>query len=400
MKRDRGERGQTLPITAIAIALLMGFAALAVDAGYLEYKQRTQQTAADSAAIAGGWALLAGTSVSSAAQSSASANGFTDNGKSIVVSATSPPGTGPNSGNSSAVEVNITVQYPPFFSAIWGRTNNAVSARAVARVENNPNGPCIWSLSGDFTDNSGTLSAPCGILASKDVQINNSTVSVPSIGAGGHVSANPSGTVVSEGIPAFNDPCQTIPGCRALTAEFPYGSAPGPGPFSSCAKTAPASGSSLTYGCYPSLNGSFNLAPGLYVITGDVSASFTCNTCNATAGVTLVIGGKVNLNGGTSTLNSAPNADGTSTPSIGDGSSGVPGVLIYQTTKSTSPENFSAQSLLGMIYAPGAHINLDGGSSTLTVTYLVAADIVANKAVVTVPSAGGGNPSQVPVLAE
>lgn len=400
MDKHEFQRGQTLPIVAIGIVLLMGFAALAVDAGYLEYKQRLQQTAADSAAIAGGWALLGGSGPQAAAQASTAINGFTNDGTTVLVTATSPPGSGPNAGNSSAVEVNITVQYPAYFSAVWGRTQNAVSTRAVATIESNPNGPCIWALSGDFTDNSGTISAPCGILASKDVQINNSNVTVPSIGAEGHVSATPSGTVVSEGIPPFNDPCQTIPGCKALTALFPYGSAPGLGPFKSCAATAPTSGASLTYGCYPSLSGSFDLAPGLYVIPGDVSASLTCNTCNATAGVTIVIGGKVNLNGATSNLSAAPNYEGNGTPSITDGSSGVAGVLIYQTTKSTSPENFSAQSLMGMIYAPGAHINLNGGSSTLAVTYIVASDIVANKSVIAVPNAGGGSPSQVPVLAE
>lgn len=400
MKKHELERGQTLPIVAIAVVLLMGFTALAVDAGYLEYKQRTQQTAADAAAIAGAWQLLAGNSPLSAAQASASTNGFTDNGTSVVVSATSPPATGPNAGNANAVEVNLTVQYPAIFSVVWGRTQNAVSTRAVAVVQSSSSGPCIWSLSGDFTDNNGSISAPCGILANKNVQINGSTVSVPSIGAGGHVSSSPSGTVVSEGIPAFSDPCRTIPGCRALTAEFPYGSAPGNGPFASCSSVSPPSGSSLTAGCYPSMSGSFDLAPGLYVVKGDLSASFTCNTCNATGGVTLVVGGKVNLNGATTVLNAAPNYNGTGTPSIGDGTSGVPGILIYQTTSSTSPENFSAQTLLGMIYAPGAHINLDGGSSRLAVTYLVAADIVANKSVIAIPNSGGGNPSQVPVLAE
>lgn len=396
MHKHDGERGQTLPIVAIAVVLLVGFAALAVDAGYLEYKQRTQQTAADAAAISGAWALLSGGSVTPAAQASATTNGFTDDGTTVVVSATSPPGDGPNNGNTSAVEVNVTVQYPAVFSAVWGRKQNAVSTRAVAVVENDPNGPCIWAISGDFTDNNGTISAPCGILASKDVQINGATVTVPSIGAGGHVSSSPSGTVVSQGIPAFSDPCQTIPGCRALTAMFPYGSAPGPGPFSSCVA---ASGTSLTANCYTSLSGTFDLAPGLYVVQGDLSASFTCNTCTANSGVTLVVGGKVNLNGATSVLTAPPNYQGTGTPTI-SGSSGAPGVLIYQTTKSTSPENFSAQSLLGMIYAPGAHLNLDGGSSTLSVTYVVASDIVANKSVITVPAGGSGNPSQVPVLAE
>ena len=54
-----------------------------------------------------------------------------------------------------------------------------------------------------------------------------------------------------------------------------------------------------------------------------------------------------------------------------------------------------------MLYAPGAHINLNGSGSTLTISYVVAADIIANGAVVTVPSATCASCiDQTPVLAE
>ena len=40
MQRGIGQRGAVLPLIAICLAVLMGFAALAIDVGYLEYQQQ------------------------------------------------------------------------------------------------------------------------------------------------------------------------------------------------------------------------------------------------------------------------------------------------------------------------------------------------------------------------
>ncbi len=400
-----GERGQTLPIVGISLLLLFGFAALAVDAGYLEYKQRAQQTAADAAAIAGAWALFNGTNVNSAAQSSAGTNGFTNNGTTVVVKATTPPATGFNTANSNAVEATVTVTYPAILSAIW-RSSNTVSTRAVAVVQSNPNGGCFWVLQKDLTNNGGVINAPCSILVERDVHVG--TANVPSIGAGGKVDGNATNgtTVVTQGIPTpILDPCLdgTIHGCKAIVNMYPFGSTPGAGPgtpYSSCATSPPVSGTSITGGCYPSMSGSFNLAPGLYVIQGDFSASLTCTSCVlGSTGVTLVVGGKVNLNGSTTAINAPPAVTGVQSATVT--AAGAPGVLFYQTSTNTNPENFSAQSLLGLIYVPGAHVNFNGGGSTETITSIVAADIVANNATLSVSgTSSSGYATQVPVLSE
>ena len=52
-QRRSGERGQILPLVAVGMITLMGMVSLAVDAGYWRYQQRLEQSAADSAAIAG-----------------------------------------------------------------------------------------------------------------------------------------------------------------------------------------------------------------------------------------------------------------------------------------------------------------------------------------------------------
>ncbi|HEY1422618.1 MAG TPA: pilus assembly protein TadG-related protein, partial [Candidatus Acidoferrum sp.] len=47
------QSGQVLVGAALALVVLCGFAGLAIDMGTLRYQKRLQQTAADSAAIAG-----------------------------------------------------------------------------------------------------------------------------------------------------------------------------------------------------------------------------------------------------------------------------------------------------------------------------------------------------------
>jgi len=397
MKRYASQRGQAMLFVVMSLPVLLGFAAFAVDMGYLRYEQRIQQTAADSAAIAGAWQLVNGLSPTSAAQNAAGQNGFTNDGQSVIVTANTPPNSGPYAGNTNAVEVIVKASHPAIFSSVMGFTKNWVTTRAVALIRGN-NGACIWSLQKDLTIQHGDVHSPCGIMVTRNVNDNGATIDVPSIGAGGSAGNSFPGVITTSGIPPFSDPCPTIPGCKAITDMFPQNTTPGPGPFATCVD---ALSSSLTPNCYNSLSGTINLAPGLYVVPGDIKgATLTCTSCQSGVnGVTVVVGGKINLNGSSTSLIAPPAQTGAGSATVT--TAGAPGIVFYQTSTVTSPENFSAQSLLGMLYAPNAHINLDGGGSTLTISYVVAADIVANGAVVTVPDAGCGNClSQTPQLAE
>lgn len=397
MNRRSGQRGQSMLFVVISLPVLLGFAAFAVDMGYLRYEQRIQQTAADSAAIAGAWQLVNGQDPTNAAQLAAGNNGFPNDGTKIIVTAHTPPDGGAYAGNTNAVEVVVKAAHPAFFSAVFGQTQNWVTTRAVALIRGN-NGACIWSLQKDLTIQHGNLTSPCGIMVTRNVNDNGADIQVPSIGAGGSAGNSFPGVVTTSGIPPFSDPCPTIPGCAAISQMFPVNSTPGPGPFPGCGN---AIASTLSAGCYNSLSGTYNLTPGLYVIPGDVNATLTCSSCQVgVSGVTIVVGGKINLNGSTTSLNAPPAQTGAGAATV-TASGGAPGVVFYQTSTSTSPENFSAQQLLGMLYAPNAHINLNGGGSTLTISYVVAADIIANGSVVTVPDAGCANClSQTPQLAE
>ena len=390
-----------MPLVALCLTVLLGAAALAVDAGYLQYKQRVQQTATDAAAIAGAWQLVDGKDPSAAGLAAASSNGFTNNGTTITVNTTSPPGDGPNSGNDAAVEAKITSTYPALFSAVLGRTTNAVSTRAVAIIRGSAGGPCIYVLDGNFAINNGSVTGPCGVLVSGDVQANSKTRwSIPSIGAGGHILSPPTNAAVSTGIPPFEDPCSMIPGCTALVQMYPLGSdVSKEGVYSSCSN-APPSSTPLGTGCYKSLNGDYTLSTGgLYVISGDLTGSLVC-TSPCTGGVTVVVGGRVNLNGSTTNLQAPPALVGPGPADAPGPNTGAAGVVFYQAGTSTSPENFSAQQLLGMVYAPNAHVN-QNASSSLTVDMLVVGEYISNGNTITIPNgSGGGGPVQTPVLAE
>jgi len=80
------ERGQILPLFVLLLVPLLGISAMAIDIGYLRYLQNIEQTAADSAAVAGATELNypAAADWSSAAKADATSNGFTGDGGATV----------------------------------------------------------------------------------------------------------------------------------------------------------------------------------------------------------------------------------------------------------------------------------------------------------------------------
>ena len=84
--------------------------------GYLRYQKRLQQSAADSAALAGAAEIKFGGSggVTKAAQQDSSLNGFTDGTNNVSVAVHNPPSTGPNFTDHNAVEVVVSAVQPTF----------------------------------------------------------------------------------------------------------------------------------------------------------------------------------------------------------------------------------------------------------------------------------------------
>ena len=156
MKRLLKEEGQVLVFTVLCMTVLLGFVALATDAGLLFRAKRNLQTAADAAAFAGAVELFYNgpTNVVSVAKAAAKANGYdaTASGTSVLVF--TPPNDGPDTGCASCIEVVIKSKSYTSLATFAGKSSFNVAARAVAGAPGLSD-DCIWlvdpSVSGQLT---------------------------------------------------------------------------------------------------------------------------------------------------------------------------------------------------------------------------------------------------------
>jgi hypothetical protein len=148
MKRlfSRDERGQTLPLFAIFLVVMLAAAGLVIDVGSAWAQERGQQKAADVAALAGATAEANGATnaqIKAAALASATANGYDATEVEVNIPPTEgkygPGGSGysSNACTSAAtypcwVEVKITKEHPNSFARIIGQTEWDVAGRGVA----------------------------------------------------------------------------------------------------------------------------------------------------------------------------------------------------------------------------------------------------------------------------
>lgn len=172
------ERGQILVVTAAAMIVLFGIAALVVDVGFSWMLRRQEQNAADPAAIAAARWLrdpATGNAVNPASVQDemdregcfyAQMNGFFANDPQCFnalnvtgdLQVKSPPISGDYSGRTEGfVQVIIRAEHPAFFGRIFGRSTTVVSTSAVAaNTTANANSASLVALQ---TDCSGGSSA-------------------------------------------------------------------------------------------------------------------------------------------------------------------------------------------------------------------------------------------------
>jgi Flp pilus assembly protein TadG len=354
MQRGLGQRGAVVPLVAICLTVLIGFAGMAVDVGYWEYHERQQQNATDAAALGGAQQLVySNCTNSSAARTAAlrdsSSNGFANAGN-VTVSFQNPPSSGPFAGNNCAVSVQVTaLKVGTFFSRLFGFAGGMTeSTQAVAVASANANG-CIYMLAaGQNTNFQGAnITAPqCSILMNGSANFNGGTVDAAKIGEVDAAGSNNDGTF-AEATPAamlpVADPCPEIAGCEYLTTNPPS--------TSPCTGTYMGTGV-LSPGCYNnlSLNGAtVALSPGLYVLAGSSNMNKAAITAN---NVTLYIpaGASTNFNK-VSSFTITP-------PTTGN----YVGVSYYQVPSNSTDVNFNGSStnISGLIYAPTAAMNYNG----------------------------------------
>lgn len=399
--RRQGQRGQLLPLMAVGVFAVLGMIALAVDVGFWRYQQRLEQSAADSAAIAGAIQLNYPTAGSTstpqlAAAAAATQNGFTDDAgignEAVTVSApyTTVPsyaGATPYPAN-AAVQVVVQRKNQQFFSGIFGASNASTSARAVAVVQPDYSA-CLYQL--DLTKgigltikgNKSLQTLKCGVVA-------NGTISVPGyIGttAVGYWEANNPGGISKQIFPTYalsapaTDPCARIAGCAYLTNQFATNQVPVTAPpgavDASIIKiiTAPSGVAYVTNCC--STGATFGPG-GIYYVYGGVTGTITSDAATI-----------VNVDGGFSASGlgsghpyfSAPSASVIPPATVPPTS----GVAYYQPPSNTSAITLNGggngtTGWNGLFYSPTASLTSNGGS--IYMGYTIVGDLRLN---------GGGN---------
>lgn len=307
MRFKNDESGQVMVFTLLAMTVLCGFMALAIDVGTLFRAKRNVQIAADAASVAGAlaYAFPGKVSVTQAAYNAASVNGVTD---SSDVTVNPDPTDGYHTGV-GYIEVDISQPNPTFFMGmITGGHSLNVGARSVAGVV--PGTACLYTLD------------PTG--ANSLYIKGNSTINTPLCGI--QVDSNSTSAVCIQGNAGINGPylkihgtqsgsgkCDKSPGTNVISGQGsvtdPYNNLQGAGPNvppqSTCGSTdnttttltgtvtGPGYGVTVCYTNPITIGNSAltTLGAGVYVFEAGVTINgpLTVGASGATAGATLDI---------------------------------------------------------------------------------------------------------------
>jgi Flp pilus assembly protein TadG len=402
--------------TALSIAVLLGFLALATDVGILLNDRRQMQSAADCAAVAGAlelnYAVADGyatqrAGAQAAANAAATTNGYT-NGANTTVTVNNGPNVGPHAGSAAYVEVFIRQNVPTLFMKLFTRTATTITVRAVAGL--GVNNGCIWTLGGTGTDisqtGSGSLDvSTCTIFddsssGSALTQTGSGSITARSIGIVGNYTKTGSGTISPTpvtGILAASDPLASlvVPSISTGSGCQPAQNFSGSGTFS------------LNPGCYNGVSitgsGSLTLNAGNYVINGNLSSTgsstvtlgagnYTVNgNFSMTGSGALSLGAGLYITNGNLGLTGSGALSGTGVSFYTTGQTSVTGsssvnltaptsgtyngVLFFQSrtdSNTISITGSSALNLQGIIYAPDAALTFTGsGVGTIYTDFVV-----------------------------
>lgn len=154
----RTNRGQVLILLALALFVLLGFAALAIDVGMMYLARHELQRCADSGALAGASAFLEGaweeTSVKDTAE--VRARDFASKDTVITTLLDSAGEVAVNFPSTDRIRVTTMRTVPLFFARIFGVDNQAITATAVAEAATvTKKVTCLkpWGISFPWNDN-------------------------------------------------------------------------------------------------------------------------------------------------------------------------------------------------------------------------------------------------------
>ncbi len=351
MKKDQ-PRGQALILIAIAMAVLIGMTALAVDGGSAYLDRRSAQNAADTGALTAAYAIARNDpNWKQAALNSAAQNGYANGTANVEVYRCNEAGAscGPYQGNSEYVQVIITSTQSTFFSGLFGQNQITNRVQAIARARASyqgamVNGNALVALDPHqcramtFQGNASLTIEGGGIFVNSDCPneafFNASAAGdlyAPSLESVGGVTYNPSSVHIPPGQ------------LRTGVAQQPYPPSWLPDPSQFC-----NSGNTRS-----SLPGD-NLAPGIYCLTSSLRVNG--NQTISGDGVTIVLlNGELRTNGNGAINISAPTSGPTK------------GLAIYLPLNNTSGVTINGNAntrLIGSVLAPGSHCKINGTSAS------------------------------------
>ena len=385
----RKPSGQTFLLVSIALVVVLGMAALAVDIGDLWTTRRLMQSAADAGAVAGADEITIGgtsTAITAAAKDAASHNGFTDGGtragtsNTITVAVHNPPTSGAFAANSNAVQVDVSQTQPTYFMKVLGFSSVPVSTTAVAVTLGS--GSCIYSLdpsaSGAITvGGTASVTSACGLYdnstdSSALTVSGGGTITAPLVGVVGGTNINGGGsTPPTTGIAQFGDPL-------AYIAAPSIGSNPCPSGFHTQNISGSISPQTFCGGIHINGGNTVTFSSGLYVIDGG-GITIDGGATVSGSGVTFYLTG-ANGNGSNATNYSGVTINSTATVNLSapcSASGGdIAGMLFFQDRSITNGHattiNGSANSTFsGAIYFPTTPLAYAGSTGVNMFTLLV-----------------------------
>jgi len=396
--RDR--RGNSLAIAGAALPLVLGSAGLASDTIQWTLWKRQLQRAADSAAMAGVYAIASGKPVGSCANIATAnyadpvAYDLRKNNKLNIpptCTLSSPPSSGTFATDANAVRVALDVSRKLSFSGLFMSAAPTIRATALATVV--PSGEyCVVSLetaavTGINATGSTEVDLGCGMITnstsmSAAVATGSSEVTASPIAAVGGIPASThwgTGTVLQPFTLAQEDPFDDV------NVPTPNNCGPFPAnhqndpPMTVAIDPLGPSDPDPGVRCFNTtmdINGDVTLQPGIYVLDAvnlnmtNNQGRLTCNGCtiiftSSTAATNPGSIGVPNVNGGRLNL-TAPDLACTR------GSAGCyDGIMMYQDRRAPVDNSFTingnnGSTLEGAFYFPRADFTYNGNANTTT----------------------------------
>jgi hypothetical protein len=371
-------RGVTTSVVALSLIPIVGFAGLATETAAWYLTKRKMQSAADSAAFSAAVALGAGESsalFTTEADSVAASYNYVAGSGGVTVTVNNPPISGPNTSQSSAVEVIISQPQHLLLSSLFLGQALTIEARSVATGGSGSG--CVLALdTANVTDESISGGAKLN-LNNRSLYINSSSSQALNMSGGASVNAFSAyivGNYTLSGGASLTTTKGTFTGVSPISD--PYASVPIPS-YSGCNQSNfnLSGGASLTLSAgsapYVFCNGinlsggaSLTLNSGVYVIDrGSLNISGG-TTFDASGGVTIVLTSSTGSNYATANISGGANVTVTA-PTTGP----TAGLAFFQdrNAPSSGTDSFSggaSQVITGAIYFPHQALNYSGGTST------------------------------------